>query len=380
MFELDNRYRRYGDRVSFVELKEPIRLENGEIFIDVRIPLPIFLDTLIHGVKEKTFSEAVDFKFFLEGMTFVVGMDSSFPYVKEYRELLQKFKRETIPLAHTLAVKHTENNELDYGTIFFRALKSIEPTYFDARFNLALNYEKTALLYESEETEFEWFMEASKRELEDLIREDPAFLPAYYKLGYYYKHRGEFLKARLTWEFFLLHDYDESFKQEIREEMDTIMDDSNFEEAMSYFQRSQFENSLERLLKIHADSPLVEYYKALCYKELGNFQETERAYLNALELDEHNSDLYNELASFYFSMEDFNSSYQTYSRGIENCDADYKLYFNRGLTQLHRGHVNEAYADIRYAYDLNNADEEVEKQFLVLENYINKNDGGDQVD
>lgn len=377
MFELDNRYRRYGDRVSFVELKEPIRIANGEVLIDIKIPLPIFLDTLIHGVKEKNFSETVDFKYFLEGMIFVVGMDTNFPYMKEYRELLQRVKGETVPMAYALAVKHTKKNELDYGTIFFRAIKSIEPAYLDARFNLALNYEKTALLYDVQEPEFELFMEAAKRELEDLIRENSDFLPAYYKLGYYYKHRSEFLKARFTWEFFLRHDYDESFKQEIREQMDTIMDDSNFEEAMSYFQRSQFENSLGKLLKIHADSPSVEYYKALCYKELGNFQETEQAFLKALELDEHNSDLYNEFASFYFSLEDYNASYQTYSRGIENCDEDYKLYFNRGLTQLHRGYINEAYIDIRHAYDLNNTDEDVEKQFLVLENYINKNNGGD---
>ncbi len=132
LFVVADRYRRYGDKVSFVELKEPIRLTSGEIFIDKKIPLPIFLDTLVHAVKEKSFSETVDFKHFLEGMIFVIGMDSEFPYITEYRELVQKVKGEAIRFAYALGVKHTEKNELDYGTIFFRALKVIEPSYLNA--------------------------------------------------------------------------------------------------------------------------------------------------------------------------------------------------------------------------------------------------------
>lgn len=380
MFVAEDRYRKYGDKVSFVELKEPIRLANGEIFVDKEIPLPIFLDTLVHAVKEKSFSESVDFKHFLEGMVFVIGMDSDFPYITQYRELVQKVKGEAIRFAHTLGVKHTEKNELDYGTIFFRALKVIEPSYLDARFNLALNYEKTALLYDPEEIEFEVFMDCSQKELEGLLRDDVHFLPAYYKLGFYYKHRGEFLKARLTWEFFLRHDVEESFKQEIREEVDEIRDDADFEEAISYYQRAKFEDSLEKLLKIHVDSSLVEYYKGLCYKEMGNAEEAEQAFLKALELDEHNPDLYNELASYYFSLGEYDASYQMYTGGIQNCVEDYKLFFNRGLTELYRNNIQEAYSDIRRAYEMNREDEGVEKQFMVLEEYIKKNCGGDRID
>lgn len=380
MFVVADRYRRYGDKVSFVELKEPIRLTSGEIFIDKKIPLPIFLDTLVHAVKEKSFSETVDFKHFLEGMIFVIGMDSEFPYITEYRELVQKVKGEAIRFAYALGVKHTEKNELDYGTIFFRALKVIEPSYLDARFNLALNYEKTAFLYNPKDGEFDDFMACSQKELEELIHENPDFLPAYYKLGFYYKYRGEFLKARLTWEFFLRHDYDENYKQEIREEVERILDDASFEEAISYYQRSKFEDSLERLLKIHADSSLVEYYKALCHKEIGNTEEAEHAFLNALELDKHNPDLYNELASYYFSLGEYDASYRMYTQGIENCDEDYKLFFNRGLTELHRNNIREAYSDIHRAYEMNHEDKGVERQFMVLEDYIKKNYGGDQID
>ncbi len=380
MFTVEDRYRRYGDKVSFVELKEPVRFANGEVFIEKDIPLPIFLDTLVHAVKEKSFSESVDFKHFLEGMIFVIGMDSEFPYITRYSELIQKVKGEAVRLAYTLGVKHTEKNEVDYGTIFFRALKSLEPSYLDARFNLALNYEKTAFAYDSKEIEFEAFMACSRKELEELIHEDVNFLPAYYKLGFYYKHSGEFLKAKLTWEYFLRHDYEESFKQEIREELDGILDDANFEEAIAYYQRSKIEDSLERLLKIHVESSLVEYYKALCYKELGNIKEAEYAFLKALESDKQNPDLYNELASYYFSLGEYDASYQMYTRGIENCCEDYKLFFNRGLTELHRNRIQEAYSDIRRAYEINHEDESVEKQFMVLEDYVKKNYGGDQID
>lgn len=362
--ELEKFFLERVNGVSFLELKHRE---------DMDFPLPVVTEDLVEEIQKGTFEEEIDMIYVIEGMVFILGADKGFKHSQEYIDFLRRYSDNVEE--HVLykgLKKYEAGNIIDAG-IYFRGLLELNQDNHKARFNYALVIEEIARKKVEEDKDIDDIILKAINELEYIIERDEDFSLAYYKLGYYYMYFQQYIKSKLTWEKFLKMDADDSIKEEIREQISIIENEANYETGFTYFSYNEFGKALDSFLKLfpnQKDNWNVNYMVALCYKGL-EIYDTAIEYLEyALDLNDEEPDLYNELGVIYFLQGDIIKAIDILNQGIEKNDWDYKLYFNRGLAFVQLGEYSRALEDINISYNLNPNDENVVRQKAELEEFL----------
>lgn len=364
MKELENIFRERVNKVSFLEMK---------FRDDLDFPLPVITDNLIDEINKGGFEEEIDMIYVIEGMVYMLGADKDFIHSKSYIDFLRGYNENIEEhILYKGLTNYQEGNILDAG-VFFRGLLELNEYNHKARFNYALIIEELAGEKIEEDEDADEFIIKAINELEYIIEVDENFSLAYYKLGFYYRHFHQFLKAKLTWEKFLKLDGDDSVKQEIREQIDIIDGEVNYETGLTYFSYNEFGKALNAFLKLfpkEKENWNVNYMVGLCYKGLEEYDIAIEYLKYALDLNDEEPDIYNELGVVYFSKGEIIGAIDVLSKGIEKIDWDYKLYFNRGLGFVQLGEYNRAIEDINISHSLNPDDPNIRKQKSEIERYL----------
>lgn len=365
MEAIEELFKGKSDSISFLELKSRE---------DMNFPLPVITDDLLEEIHKGTVEEEIDMTLVIQGMVYVLGTDKDFKYSQEYIDFLKKYSDHVEEYILYEGLKlYQSGNILDAG-ILFRGLLELNKDNHKARFNYALAIEEIARKKLEEEKDVDDFILEAMNELEYIVQKDEDFSLAHYKLGYYYRYFQQYIKAKLSWEKFLKMDSDDSVKQEIREQVDIIEDEVNYETGFTYFSYNEFGKALDAFLKLfpsQKDNWNINYLVALCYKGMEEYDLAIEYLDYAIGLNDEEADLYNELGVVYFLKSDIVKAIDVLSKGIEKIDWDYKLYFNRGLGFVQLGQYKRALEDINTSYKLNPNDENVLKQKLEIENYLN---------
>src|SRR5690606_30305275 len=139
-----------------------------------------------------------------------------------------------------------------------------------------------------------------------------------YKLGYHYKHYNQFIKAKLTWEKYLNFDDDTARIQEIREQLELIEDDVNFEEGISLLSRGEYSKAVNIFLKLsnkHKQGNIL-YLIGLAYKGLGDYENAIDYFYKALDADFKDANVYNELGICLFTIGYLKEALDIFNQGI----------------------------------------------------------------
>lgn len=372
---VDDYFKKYTDKISFIELKDNRMLNIDGYKIQDDIPLPIITDDLVNEIKQGNLQDEINMTNIIDGIIFIVGVDDEFKYLKEYKEILLSYGRNIEEYIFYKGIRYIENEKHDLGSICFRALKIVSPKNINGKFNYALALEtiaKSFFAVEEDETGLEFISDATL-ELESILDIDKSYALAYYKLGYHYKFNHQYLKTKLIWNKYLLLDRDDLRLQEIRIELENIENDVNFEAGITYLSKGDYEKALEQFFKL---LPKLEkwwelnYYLGLSYKGLGEYKKAIEHFYMALEENKQVAEIYNELGISYISMGEFEDSIKAFTQGIEEIDDDYKLFFNRGLAYLQINDLKMAYNDIKRAVDINPKDENMVIQKQRLEEIL----------
>lgn len=364
MTVIEELFKEKANRVSFLELKYRD---------DMDFPLPVVTDNFVDTINKGEFEEEIDMVHVIEGMAYVLGTDKDFKYAKEYVEFLRTYSDSVEEYILYNGLKQYESGDIIDAGIYFRGLLALNEDNHKARFNYALVVEEIAKKKVEEDKDADDLVLKAIHELEYIIEKDENFTLAYYKLGYYYRYFQQFIKSKLTWEKFLNMDGDDSVKQEIREQIDVIEDEVNYEMGYTYFSYNEFGKALDSFLKLfpkQKDNWNVNYMVALCYKGIEEYDIAIEYLDYAIALSDEEPDLYNELGVVYFLKDDMIKAIDVLSKGIEKIDWDYKLYFNRGLGFVQLGEYKRALEDIRISYNLNPNDGNVIKQKAEIEKFL----------
>ncbi|WFA09870.1 tetratricopeptide repeat protein [Tissierella sp. Yu-01] len=376
MSKIEQLFKEKTKEITFIELRDNSSLDINGLKIEGGTPLPVITDNLIEEIQNNDLSEEIKLGQVVDGIIFLLGSDKDFPYIDIYISILKAYDPKIAKYIFYKGMKALETGELEKGGVYFRANIELEPKNLDARLNYGLVLESIAKDYneKNKSKEGEEFLNRSTNEFETILEIDDKYSLAYYKLGYHYRYHEQFLKAKLTWNKFLLLDKDEARLQEIREQIDLIDDDVKIEVGLSYLSYNDFGKALDSLLKLlpkHKENWNVNYLIGICYKGIEDY-ELAIKYLNyALELNEEESDIYNELGITFFIQGHIIEAINIYNEGIEKTNDDYKLYFNRGLGFVQLGEYEKAINDINMAYELNPNDKNIAVQKQELENYLN---------
>lgn len=364
MVSVEELFKERVNGVSFLELKTRD---------DMDFPLPVITDKLVEEINKGGFEEEIDMVHVVEGMIYVLGTDKDFKYFQEYIEFLRKYSDNVEEYILYGGLKLYEAGNIIDAGIYFRGLLKLNENNHKARFNYGLVIEEIAKKRVEEDKDSDELILKAINELEYIIEKDETFSLAYYKLGYYYMYFQQFIKAKLTWEKFLNMDGDDSVKQEVREQIDVIDGEVNYEMGFTYFSYNEFSRALDSFLKLfpkQKDNWNINYMVALCYKGIEEY-DTAIEYLNyAISLNDEEPDLYNELGVVYFLKGEIIKAIDTLSNGIDKIDWDYKLYFNRGLGFVQLGEYRRALEDINISYNLNPSDENVINQKAENEKFL----------
>ena len=374
MKTIDKYFKDKTDNLTFIELKENSFVELKGYIIKDHVPLPILTEGLIKGIKEGIYEDEVRIGDIIEGVIYTIGTDSEFPYLDEYKEILYAYDEEIVDYIFYRAIKDLEKEKFDDGCIKLRALLVINPKDVNTIFNYGLGIEALAKGFiEQNNDNGQSFLDFSTNLFESILEIDEEFALAHYKLGYHYLHSEQYLKASLTWKKFITLSKDDVLVQEIRNEIERIDDDVLFETGLTYLIYKDYEKSLNLLLKLmpkYKDNWNLNFSIGRCYIGLELYDLAIEYISEAIELNEGDPDLYNELGIIYYNNGDIIKAIQVFTDGINSCERDLKLFFNRGMSYVVLNEYEKALEDIDEAYAIDpNDDIMVQKQ--NLENIVN---------
>ena len=228
------------------------------------------------------------------------------------------------------------------------------------------------LLEKEEIKEGEEVLRLSTSKFEEILDIDEDYALAYYKLGYHYRHLSQYIKTDLIWEKFLKLSKDDILKGEIREEIDVIKDEVNFEAGISYISYNDYKKALDSLLKLmpqHSESWNVNYLLGQCYNGLGDIEDAIDYFNLAIKYNDQEADIYNELGVAYYNIGEIEKAIETFTQGIESAQEDYKIIFNRSLMYSALEDYKNALVDAEMALELN-SDESINAQVKWLKEQV----------
>lgn len=375
MNSVNEYFKKHTDKLSFIELRDNKTLNVEGYKIKEDTPLPILTEALVEEIKEGKLEEEIKMTNIIDGIVFLMGIDTEFKYIKEYQEILNYYNEDIEEYIFYKGIRNIEKEDYDKAAICFRALKIINPKNINGIFNYALTLEsiaKTFFAAEEDETGLD-FLNLSTGELESILDIDKTYPLAYYKLGFHYKFYGQFLKAKLIWQKYILLDKDDLRLQEIRIEIENIENDVILEGGITYLAKGDFEKALNEFLKL---LPKLEkwwelnYYIGLSYKALSDYEQAIKYFKISLEENKQVAEVYNELGISYLLLGEIQEAIEIFNKGIAEIDDDYKLLFNRGMSYLQIDDVKNAYEDIRRAVEINPEDENMKLQKERLEEIL----------
>lgn len=323
--------------IVFIDLKEEYRL--GELVLPSGFSLPIKLDYLIEGIKEKELEEEINLEKIVEAMLYLLGIDSDFKFAEKYREVLKKLEIDLKNYAMHKAYINQEEDPLD-SYIFLRGYEEVKGRDADIIFKEANILESIYNKLESEDD----YEKADKllniiiKKYNEVLNEDENYSLAYYRLAYINLSLQKYIKANMYFEKFINISDSEELKDEVRREMETIRDSVNFDSAKTYLSYGEYDKALNLLRDISENFNKDEkfyYALAITHYNLGDLEGAEEFAKISIEkkILEENVNL---LSTLYASKNKFEDAIETLEMGLSEIENSYPLNYNLGILYLNK--------------------------------------------
>ncbi|WP_273497671.1 tetratricopeptide repeat protein [Peptoniphilus rhinitidis] len=347
--------------IVFIELKKEYQLE--DLTLPVGFSLPIKLDYIIEGVKDKELEEEINLEKITEAMIYLLGIDSEFKYAEKYKEILKALNIDLRNYAMHKAFLNQEKDPLD-SYIFLKGYELIEGEDADIIFKesniLEALYNKIKDNYEKSEK----LLNIIIKNYNKVLNLDEEYSLSYYRLAYINLSLRKYIKANMYFERFLNTSYDEELKEEVRCEIETIKDYVNFDSAKTYLSYGEYEKALNLLKGISENFNKDEefyYIYGITYYNIGDLKSAEEYIKLSVEKKvlEENVNL---LSTLYASKNRFDKSIETLKLGLEEMKDSYILNYNLGIIYLN---IKEKEKGIEYLKKANSLSPKEELENLI---------------
>ncbi|MFR6152136.1 MAG: tetratricopeptide repeat protein [Peptoniphilus sp.] len=329
----------------FIDLKEEYHLE--DVNLPVGFTLPIKLDYLIEGIKEKELEEEINLEKIVEAMVYLLGIDSEFKYSKDYKEILKKLKIDLKNYAMHKAYISQEEDPLD-SYIFLKAYEEVAGEDPDIIFKEANILEALYnQIHEEEYEKSEKLLNIIIKKYNKVLNLDETYSLAYYRLAYINLALAKYIKANMYFEKFINLSRDEELKDQVRKELEIIRNNVSFDSAKTYLSYGDYDKALNQLERISEDFDKDEsfyYTYALSYYNMGDMDKAEEYGKLSVEKKTTEENI-NLLATIYAGRQEFTRSIEILELGLEEIENSYPLNYNMGIIYLN---MNEKEKGLEY--------------------------------
>lgn len=329
----------------FIDLKEEYHLE--DVNLPVGFTLPIKLDYLIEGIKEKELEEEINLEKIVEAMVYLLGIDSEFKYSKDYKKILKKLKIDLKNYAMHKAYISQEEDPLD-SYIFLKAYEEVAGEDPDIIFKEANILEALYnQIHEEEYEKSEKLLNIIIKKYNKVLNLDETYSLAYYRLAYINLALAKYIKANMYFEKFINLSRDEELKDQVRKELEIIRNNVSFDSAKTYLSYGDYDKALNQLERISEDFDKDEsfyYTYALSYYNMGDMDKAEEYGKLSVEKKTTEENI-NLLATIYAGRQEFTRSIEILELGLEEIENSYPLNYNMGIIYLN---MNEKEKGLEY--------------------------------
>lgn len=347
--------------IVFIELKEEYQLEDTKL--PVGFSLPIKLDYIIEGIKEKELEEEINLEKIVDAMIYLLGIDSKFKYAEEYKKVLKALKIDIKNYAMHKAYINQEKDPLDsyiylkgYGEIsnkdadiIFKEANILESLY--NKIEVENNYEKAEKL-----------LNIIMKKYNEVLNLDERYSLSYYRLAYINLSLEKYIKANMYFEKFINLSDSEELKDEVRKEMEVIRDSVNFDSAKTYLSYGEYNKALNLLKAISENFNKDEkyyYVVAITYYNLGDLESAEEFARESVDkkILEENVNL---LSTLYVGKNKFDDAIEVLKMGLSEIENSYPLNYNLGIIYLNKNLKEKGIEYLEKAQEIN-PNKELEK-------------------
>jgi len=348
--------------ISFITLKKGALIKfNGREYITKKeLPVPVRVERLLRDIKNQEENDGITINNIIDGIIYLHGTDKEFEYFKEYDEILNELKFDLKPYI-ILCINKFEDEAADDGVVYGRALVNVEEDEKSC-FVYASALEKKATSINTIENEavYQYFLEEAHNFYEKSLDYNDKFALAYYKLGYYYKMKQQYVKAEAFWTKHQEIDEDALRIDEIRNELIQLKPFVDFENGYNLVLKGNPEEGLDLLL------PLVIkfsgwwnllFFIGLAYRMLGDYEIAETYFENVLKIDSMQKETLDELGLSKIVRGKYVEAAELFTTLLNIDPGNCEVFCNRAVAYLYNNEIDRAKEDIQTALKIKPNDE-----------------------
>lgn len=348
--------------IFFVTIKKgaSIKFKEYEYITNKEMPVPVRAGKLLEDIRRDSNDEGISLNNIIDGIIYTLGTDRDFEYINDYKDMLEVLHFDLQPYI-ILCINKLEEGNVDDGVVYGNALININEEakncfiYASVLENKATD-QKTI----NNEIESQYFLEEAHTYYEKALDYDNKFALSYYKLGYYYKLKQQYVKSELYWKKHQELDTDNIRIEEIRNELQQLQPYVDYENGYNLVLKEQPDEALDLLL------PLVNefsgwwnllFFIGLAYRSLGDFEIAEKYFENVLKLEEYQKETINELGLCKICRGKYTEAAELFTTLLNIEPGTCEVFCNRAVAHLYNDEIDRAKEDIKTALKINPDDE-----------------------
>jgi len=344
------------DKLVYLNLPEDMDLSAYKIQIEPNIPLPVQKpDDGDFDVSQLTP------EMFFAGILVVLAYDSKNQHIDYYRSLLVKAKPNIKQELTEAAILKSRNEDFDIAEEIFRALHGLDPEDMLVTLNTAIFFDQRADSYRKSGLidDADTYDNYADKLYTQIMDSDNAPADVYFNAGFFFLKQKNFPKGKEYFETYLALTCDISDKdlgengqykrqraQEIVQDINNRnLEDEQFKAAYDYINSGQEEKGLEEIRKFLEKNPKVWnawFMLGWGLRRIQRWKEARDAFLQSIECGSTEPDTLNELAICYMELGEFDESRRCLVEALSLEPENTKYMSNLGYLSLKQGNSQEA--------------------------------------
>lgn len=349
-------YLKKRNDISFITLKKgaSVNFKDKTYITKKELPVPIRVEKLLEDINKQNEIDGITLNNIVDGIIYIMGTDISFEYIQDYKEMFKELNFELIPY---IIYCINNDNKTEDSVVYGRALINNEANEKTC-FIYASALEKMGMEHIDKENDelSQLFLEEANKYFENCLDYNDKFPLAYYKLGYYYKRKQQYVKAELTWSKHQELDDDNLRIEEIRNELIQLKPYVDFENGYNLVLKENPVEALDLLLPLVKDFSgwwNLLFFIGLAYRTMGEYAIAETYFENVLKINSIQKDALNELGLCKICRGKYVEAAELFSTLLSIDPGNCEVFCNRAVAYLYNNQLDRAKEDIKTALKIN---------------------------